>query len=362
MYRVLRIAAATALLLSVVVAAQSISVQFDGTSFRVEGWHPPSVTPTGGWQAVFVIYAGDGDVPPLVGSYAIDHGSLVFRPKYPLARGPRYRAVFHAPGAEHIERTFPTARDQSTRPSTRVERVYPSADVLPSNQLRLYIYFSAPMSRGEAEQRIHLLDGAGKELRRVFLPGQELWDPNNRRLTMTFDPGRIKRDLTSNRSMGPPIVDGKRYTLLIDSEWRDANGTPLAESFRKAFRGGPAMREPPNPKTWKISAPPGNSREAMVVDFGRPMNYTLLQRMITVAGPAGGLAGTIQIDANESRWRFTPQQPWRPGAYRLVVDTSLEDLAGNKIDLPFDIDVFEKVTERIVTATTSIGFEIRSTP
>ena len=106
---------------------------------------------------------------------------------------------------------------RSVTPAAHVEHVYPSADVLPSNQLRLYIYFSAAMSRGEAEQRIHILDADGKVLRGVFLPGQELWDPMNRRLTMTFDPGRIKRDLTSNRAMGPPIADGRRYTLVIEA-------------------------------------------------------------------------------------------------------------------------------------------------
>ena len=30
---------------------------------------------------------------------------------------------------------------------------------------------------------------------------------------MTFDPGRIKRGLTSNEKMGPPIAEGRRYTL-----------------------------------------------------------------------------------------------------------------------------------------------------
>ena len=63
-------------------------------------------------------------------------------------------------------------------PSTRVVQVYPSGDVLPSNQLRLYIYFSAPMSRGEAEHRIHVLDSHGQALPGIFLPGDELWDPN----------------------------------------------------------------------------------------------------------------------------------------------------------------------------------------
>ena len=50
----------------------------------------------------------------------------------------------------------------------------------------------------------------------------------------------------------------------------------------------------------------------------------------------------------------------QPAVTRLIVDTSLEDLAGNKIGQPFDIDVFDKVTERITTTTMSLPFEIRS--
>ncbi len=62
---------------------------------------------------------------------------------------------------------------------------------------------------------------------------------------MTFDPGRIKRGLTSNEAMGPPIVEGKRYTLVIDRDWSDAQGVPMLEGFRKTFPGGPAERIPP---------------------------------------------------------------------------------------------------------------------
>jgi hypothetical protein len=89
------------------------------------------------------------------------------------------------------------------------------------------------------------------------------------------------------------------------------------------------------------------------------MNYTLLQRMLKVVGARGDVAGSIVVGREESEWRFTPQNPWSAGAYRLIVDTSLEDLAGNKIGQPFDIDVFDRVTERITSSTTTLPFEIR---
>ena len=245
----------------------------------------------------------------------------------------------------------------------RVEHVFPSGDVLPSNQLRLYIYFSAPMSRGEAARHIHVLDSEGKELagsRGLFLPGEELWDPAFQRLTMTFDPGRIKRGLTSNESIGPPLTEGKRYTLVIDADWPDARGVPMAAGFRKAFRGGPAQRVPPDPKRWNITAPKAGSRAPLVIDFPTPMNYPLLQRMISVSGRGSGMIyGAVATARQESEWRFAPEKPWAAGNYRIVVDTRLEDLAGNHIGEPFDIDVFNKVTEHIDTTTVSLPFSVR---
>jgi hypothetical protein len=123
--------------------------------------------------------------------------------------------------------------------ATRVTRVYPSGAVLPANQLKLYIYFSAPMQRGGVWSHIHLLDDAHRSVNLAFLEiDQELWDAGNQRLTVLFDPGRIKRRVAPEREIGPPILSGKRYTFQIDRDLPDAHGQPLAETWRKGFRGG----------------------------------------------------------------------------------------------------------------------------
>ena len=352
---------AVILTLGMAATAQTVSLRLDGGAFRVAGWPPPRAAPATGWPSVFAVYvvsSSAGDVPALLGTYSVEAGALVFRPSFPFAPGVRYRAVFHAPGGgAAIEKTF-DGPPLDTKPVARVERVYPSGTVLPSNQLRLYIYFSAPMSRGEAGQRIHILDADGKALPGVLLPGEELWDPTFQRLTMTFDPGRIKRGLTSNEKMGPPIADGKRYTLVVDREWRDARGVPMVERFSKPFRGGPADRQPPDPKTWRVTAPKAGTSAPLAIIFPKPMNYPLLQRMLQVSGARGPVAGTARVDRGETEWTFTPSAPWTSGAYQLVVDTGLEDLAGNHIGQPFDIDVFERVTEHITTQTISLPISV----
>jgi len=344
-----------------IAAAQAISIHFDGATFRVSGWHAPSQPPPRGWGSVFRVYAGTGDVPPLAGRYAVEDGALVFHPAYPISSGVHYRAVFQAPAGAVVTASFAGPRPDRT-PTTRIVHVYPSTNVLPSNELRLYIYFSAPISRGEAARYLHVLDENGKVLEgddAVLLPGEELWDPTFTRLTMTFDPGRIKRGLTSNQKLGPPIAEGKHYTLVIDRDWPDAKGAPLVAGFKKLFVGGPPLRNPPDPKEWRFTTPGARTSEPLVVDFPTPMNYPLLQRMLTVAGPLGSVAGTIIVTRMERQWQFRPRDTWKPGDYRLVVDTAIEDLAGNHIGQPFDIDEFRQVTESITTNTISLPFTVR---
>ena len=69
------------------------------------------------------------------------------------------------------------------------------------------------MSRGEVYRRVRLVGEQGD----VDLPflelGEELWDPEGRRLTLLFDPGRIKRGLKPREDAGQILQPGKRYAL-----------------------------------------------------------------------------------------------------------------------------------------------------
>ena len=88
------------------------------------------------------------------------------------------------------------------------------------------------------------------------------------------------------------------------------------------------------------------------------MDYVLLQRMIGILDSHGEIAGKIAVDRNETEWRFTPDEAWKPGAYHITADNTLEDIAGNHLDRPFDVDVFETVTKHITTDKTSLAFSI----
>ena len=89
---------------------------------------------------------------------------------------------------------------------------------------------------------------------------QELWDRDNRRFTVLFDPGRIKRGLASRAEAGPALEPGRSYTLIVDPAWQDGNGVPLAQEYRKTFRVAPDLRVPPDPKKWRITVPAAGTR------------------------------------------------------------------------------------------------------
>jgi hypothetical protein len=347
--------------------AQQISIQYDGADFHVTGWTVPIPDPEG----VFAVYVGTGNVPPLLGSYSAGRGLLVFHPRFPLAPGVHYRAVFQLHGENPVVAFF-DGPPQDTTPSTRVQQIYPTANVLPANELKLYVYLSAPMSSGEAWEHIRLLDESGKPVPMAFLElDQELWDPDNQRLTVLFDPGRIKRGLAPANEIGPPLVEGKKFTIAIDGGWHDARGVPLVEGFAKTFSVGPADRVSPDTKQWKITPPKAGTSDALIVEFPEPMDYALLQRLLGVqCSDAEALAGDVNVDREEKEWRFTPHQAWNAGTCNVVADARLEDLAGNHLDRVFDVDIqtaargdlnFLNADESrdVETKTFTLPFEVR---
>ena len=162
-----------------------------------------------------------------------------------------------------------------------------------------------------------------------------------------------------HEEVGASIKEGETYTLVIDRDWRDAQGQSLKEDFKKFFAVVAADRESPDPESWLLTAPQAGSVQPLSLEFPEPLDHGLLMRLLEVMNPQGNFVeGSIQVDRNETRWRFTPHEPWRVGDYSLSVDTTLEDLAGNRVNRPFEVDVFERVEERITTTTASLPFQV----
>ena len=319
------------------------------------------------WKDAFRIYVDheggccEGRIP-MQGTYHQQNDGVTFQPDFPFSPGTRYLvrvAASHAgeaetlsstrvmhQGQEFLESRFTLPTKQVPQPA-KVVKILPTSDELPANLLRFYIYFSSPMRRGFSDTSVTLIDEQGLIVSKPFMQfKQELWDPEQKRLTIIFDPGRIKRGVSTN--LPPALEEGKFYRLIIDGNWEDAQGNLLHRQYEKHFRAHSALRSNPDPTQWGMTLPSGNSKESVNLTFLRPFDHALLRRMITIRSKTDeSIEGSIKIDQAETRWQFTPTHPWKEGQYAIHVDARLEDVAGNNLQGLFDRPVQESLSNAV---------------
>ena len=302
------------------------------------------------------------DAPPVLGDYQVTADGLRFTPRFSLTPGQTYHATVTRPSADGrrdvVRLTVPEA---APRPAATVTHVYPSAARLPANLLRMYITFSRPMTRGDAADHIRLLDADGEPVPAPFLHlDHELWSADGTRFTLLFDPGRIKHGLVPHAELGPPLAVGQKYTLEIDAAWPDENGNSLRVTTRKTFTAGPPDLAAIDPAAWVLVPPAAGTDRPVIVKLTKPLDHALLGRMLTVADAAGRpVRGQITVGGGDQVVTFAPAGPWAAGRYRLVVDTRLEDVCGNRVGRPFEVDTFPAVTERIIPAVVARDFTVQ---
>ena len=159
---------------------------------------------------------------------------------------------------------------------------------------------------------------------------QELWNEDRTRMTVLIDPGRIKRDVATNLELGPALLAGQRYTIVVEDGWPSAVGSTVLPAFTKAFQASEALRSRPNTNRWSTDTPCVGTRAPLTVAFDRPFDRHLLVRSLSIETNEGGaVQGQIDVGLAERVLLFTPDQPWPAEDLRLIADTTLEDVAGN---------------------------------
>ncbi len=310
---------------------------------------------------------GEPQLPKLAGQYKVAGDVVQFKPQFAFRPGMSYQAAFSPPQRSRQESPALYTKNiiiPALPPAepTRVTAIYPSAGVLPENQLRFYVHFSAPMAAGNAYEHVTLYKANGEVVKRAFLEiGEELWDGTGTRITLLFDPGRVKKGLSPRLQFGPVLEAGQEYRLVIEKTWRDANNQPLTTNFEKKFTAGPAVETAVSVKEWKIDPPPaGSTTKPLTITFPRSLDRALLQRMITVTDSKGQeIDGEITLADDERRWAFLPAKPLPAGNYSLVIDTALEDSAGNNVARPFEIDIFDRVDKTPGPEFVKLPFVVR---
>ena len=343
------------LILALLLAAcrqEKQAITYDGKAFEAHGWS--GGMPRQGWPAAFAVYArGEPGVPPMAGVYKRRFGTIRFTPAFAPTAGVKLRAVFHRPDGEIASALFDGPKSSALGPPVSIQAIYPTTAEWPANQLKFYIEFSGPMTSGGAWDHIHLLDDKGKAVDAPFVETAELWSTDMKRLTVLFDPGRIKRGLGENMTSGPPLVPGRRYTLVIDKDWKTADGQVLTGEMRKPVTAVRDVRKAVEPSEWRMIAPTAPDAP-LVIEFPRPMDHALALRVITVEG----VAGAARLENEEKRWVFTPAAPWARGPYVLRIENILEDLAGNRLHRLFDMDTNSSTPAPATAPFDRVGFVV----
>ena len=278
---------------------------------------------------------------------------LQVKPRFALRAGATYHLQLDlGSGEQAFEIALPAA--EATTP--RLAAFAPSQAVLPANTLRLYLTFSEPMALGALRDAVTLMRSDGTEVDSPFLTlGPELWDKGQTRVTLLFDPGRIKQGVGPNLSHGAPLVAGESYHLVIGKGLRSTKGVPLAQDITVAFRVGPAEARAIVTEDWDITPPKAASQTPLSVAFDRIMDEGPVRRMITLQD-ANGKAVQGHVHTDGGGWSFVPDHPWTAGEYALRIDPALEDIAGNAVHQAFDAPEGTIGTvQRVVTLPVSIG-------
>lgn len=309
--------------------------------------------PAGADVRVFPGTAVTGSLPPMAGRLERDGTDLCFVPRFAFLDGTSYTVMVEGANAAVLVRARPE------RPATtEVTGIRPTAAEVPVNLLRLYVWFSAPMSEGYAAGQVRLARDDGSIIAGALLPVEyELWDTSRRRLTVLLDPARIKRGLPGHQQAGYPLRQGEPFRLAIAGGFRDAQGLPLRVPAERRYEVGGEERRHVDPASWVLAVPSAGTLEPLQVAFGRPLDHGLLARCLHVRGPGSQpVDGTAQIGPGEQSWQLVPSRPWACGLHQLIVDPVLEDLAGNSVARVFDRDLARREDQSRPSRLVTIGF------
>ncbi len=305
--------------------------------------------------------------PPVAGEWSVKGKTLTFEPQFTLVPGGRYCVLLNLgaiPGANlkgdrHLLGLIVPMRDPG--PRVRITHVYPSANRLPENTLRFYVHFSGPVTRGDVYSHFKLVRDDGKAVVRPFVElDEELWSSDGLRLTLLFDPGRVKQGLVPREELGPILEEGHRYTFTIDGNWPDGEGRPLISGFKKSFATMPPDDDPVWPDQWKLVVPRAATTAPLLVRLAKPLDHALLGRMLWVVDAKGErVKGTTSVGGGERVVSFAPARPWARGNYKLVINDELEDVCGNRVGVPFEVDVFHPIPLRPKVKLTERSFIVK---
>jgi len=292
---------------------------------------------TGDADAYKVFLKGN-TTTPVLGIFTVEGEQKIFKPVIPFTSGMSYE--LRQQKKTLVEFMINESEKNAEKP--RILNIYPSGDTVPENLLKIYLVFSKPMQEVHpALDFIEVHNITKDKPSDIFLPLQnELWNQEHTELTLWLDPGRIKRDLIPNREKGQPLEQGNSYRISIDKQWQDAQGNYLENTVTKEFFVSDRDSRKPSISYWKVQIPKKETVGTLVISLAEAMDAMLLKETIVVSSADNKqVMGSFRLSQKEHELIFKPDIIWQTGDYQLLINSKLEDLAGNNFNHLFDKDL-----------------------
>lgn len=261
----------------------------------------------------------------MAGRLRVAGGTATFTPAFGFEEGQSYTVRL---GQDLTE--FTVAPKAPVVPP-EVIAIYPEGAQLPENTLRFHIQFTTPMQPHRAAEFISLIGPDGTRDDAAFMAfKQELWNEDRSQLTLLMDPGRIKRGVAQNVALGPALLEGNAYTLLVSEGWPAAFRDQTAPRFEKRFVVSAPLRTLPDPALWEALPPRRKSLDPLVIRFDRPFDRQALGNALSLRDAEGqAISGQAAVLDDTAGWQFIPDTPWSGHHVDIHIDPRLEDVAGN---------------------------------
>lgn len=283
--------------------------------------------------------------PLLWGECKAGQDELQFHPAAPLVLGEFYFVGIRAADGDWSawEILSPALNATGTAVGVKVSPV----SNLPANALKVYLTFSTPMEQGVMLEKLHLMDDEAQPVSGPFRE-TELWSPDGRRLTVWFHPGRQKTAVQLGEDEGPVLRPQAHYELIVDGSWRTTTGKALGANVSHNFATTAVDHQSPDPSSWRVTTHQEAMHTIIHVQFDEPLDAEMIPSALSLSNHTGPIAARCEAAANGSSATLTTDSILTTGSYVLHIDPLLEDLAGNNLQHPFEVDLSQKVIPKEV--------------
>ncbi len=293
------------------------------------------------WSTFFKITV-ESSTRPMLGTYSTKEDKIHFKPRFLPDPEISYETTFSSASLNLIIPDYPIDEDVvsiinfnelGSRPN-QVVKVFPESDQLPANILRFYIHFSNPADFQNPFDYIRIENENGDVIAEPFVEMEEgLWSIDRKRLTVLIHPGRIKRNVGPNMTIGEVFEEGESYQLVVSEKWN------LKEKFIKPFKITSALRTEIDVENWEVEIPDAGTTDQLIIRTNRLLDNALSERLIEVRDENGAkVNGDFRYKAVDDLLIFKPEYRWVSKDYLIDVNPKLEDVSGNTPQSVFDIE------------------------